>query len=55
MVVSHVDVSSRAVVVMVERVVVVVAHWWFLLVLGQLDCSSDLAVLSNPARVIRLH
>jgi hypothetical protein len=49
MVVSHVDVSSRAVVVMVEMVVVVVVHWWVLSGLGPAGLvSSDLAVSSNP-------
>jgi hypothetical protein len=47
MVVSHVDVSSRAVVV-VEMVIVVVVHW-VLSGPGPAGLvSSDLAVSSNP-------
>jgi hypothetical protein len=55
MVVSHIDVSSRAVVVVVvvvemvvEMVVVVIVHWWVPSGLGPWLVSSDLAVSSNP-------
>jgi hypothetical protein len=48
--VSHIDVSSRAVVVMVERADVVVSHlvgsFWFW---ASWLFGSDLAVSSNPA------
>jgi hypothetical protein len=50
MVVSHVDVSSRAVVVM-EMVVVVVVHWRVLSGPG----PSGLSQAIWPFRVIRLH
>jgi hypothetical protein len=49
MVVSHVDVSFRAVVMMEVMGFVMVVHWWFLLVVASRLVSCNLAVWCDLA------